>query len=47
MSGAASRRWVWLRDSDLLYSFRRSPVAIGSALVALACVVGAVFAPWL
>jgi len=47
VSGAASRRWVWLRDSDLLYSFRRSPVAIGSALVALACVVGAVFAPWI
>jgi peptide/nickel transport system permease protein len=34
-------------DSDLLYSFRRSPVAIASALVALVLFIGSVGAPWL
>ncbi len=34
-------------DSDLLYSFRRSPVAMVSALIALVLVAGAVGAPWL
>ena len=34
-------------DSDFVYSFRRSPVAVVSTLVVLACVVGAVGAPWL
>jgi peptide/nickel transport system permease protein len=34
-------------DSDFVYSFNRSPVAIFSALVVLMVVVGAVFAPWL
>ncbi len=49
MSGAARRtpgilaRW-W--DSDLAYSFRRSPVAMGAALVLLAILLGAVLAPW-
>jgi hypothetical protein len=33
--------------SDLMHSLRRSPVALGSALVALACLVMAVFAEWL
>jgi len=33
-------------DSDLWHSFRASPVAIGATLVALAIIVGAVFAPW-
>jgi peptide/nickel transport system permease protein len=33
--------------SDLLYSFRRSPVAIVSAAVALVLIVGSVGAPWL
>jgi len=32
---------------DVWYSFTRSPVAIGSAVLVLICVVGAVFAPWL
>lgn len=32
-------------DSDVFYSFRRSPVAIISALVALLCLVAAAFAP--
>jgi peptide/nickel transport system permease protein len=34
-------------DSDVAYSFRRSPVAIVSAVVLAICVVAAVFAPWL
>ncbi|MCW3474129.1 ABC transporter permease [Limobrevibacterium gyesilva] len=34
-------------DSDFLYSFRRSPVAIISALVALVCVFGAILSPWI
>jgi peptide/nickel transport system permease protein len=34
-------------DSDLLWSFRHSPVAIGAGVVAGAIVIGAVFAPWL
>ncbi|MDR6885640.1 MULTISPECIES: ABC transporter permease [Variovorax] len=36
-------RWF---DSDVGYSFRTSPVAIGAALIALACVFCAVFAGW-
>lgn len=49
MSGAATRapgilaRW-W--DSDLAYSFRRSPVAMGAALVLLVILLGAALAPW-
>ena len=40
-AGALGRAW----DSDLAYSFRHSPTAIISALIALACLFGAVFAP--
>jgi peptide/nickel transport system permease protein len=36
-----------LRDSDMLYSFRRSPVAIVSALIAAVLIIGAVGAPWI
>jgi peptide/nickel transport system permease protein len=39
----------WLRrawDHDLAWSFRRSPVTIVAALLTLACVGGALFAPW-
>ena len=32
-------------DSDLWWSFRRSPVTVVSALVALVCILGAVLAP--
>ena len=35
----------WL-DSDMGYSFRSSPAAIGAALVALVCLGCAAFAPW-
>ncbi len=34
-------------DSDFVYSFRRSPVAVVSAVVLLIVLVAAVFAPWL
>jgi peptide/nickel transport system permease protein len=34
-------------ESDLWYSFTRSPVTIASAIVAFICVAGAAFAPWL
>ena len=37
-------RWL---DSDLGYSFRRSPVAIAAATTALICLVCAVFANWI
>ncbi len=40
---AVLRAW----DSDFLYSFRHSPVAVISALVLLVVVVGALFSPWL
>jgi peptide/nickel transport system permease protein len=34
-------------DSDVLYSFRTSPVAVVSAVIAAICIVGAVFSHWL
>jgi peptide/nickel transport system permease protein len=33
-------------DSDFIYGFRRSPIAILSALVLLICMLAAIFAPW-
>ncbi len=39
---AIARFW----DSDIAYSFRRSPVAIGAAIVAAAMILSAVFAAW-
>src|SRR6185503_5942563 len=38
-------RRLW--DHDLAWSFRRSPVTILAALLTLACVLGAVFSPWI
>jgi len=43
VSAAVSRFF----DSDLWWSFSRSPVAVLSALVALLCIGGAVLAPWI
>ena len=43
MAAAVSR----FLDSDLWWSFRRSPTAVLSALVALLCIGGAVLAPWI
>jgi peptide/nickel transport system permease protein len=41
--GYFARAW----DSDVFYSFRRSPVTIAAALLALLCVGGALLAPWI
>jgi len=41
---AAIARWL---DSDVAYSFRRSPVAIGAAFVLAVILLGAVLAPWI
>ncbi len=46
MSATTARRAGW-RDSDLWYSFTHSPVALGSAALALLFAVGAFGAPWL
>ena len=40
---ALARAW----DSDVLYSFRHSPVAVGSALILLVILIAAVGSPWL
>jgi len=45
--GPARGRLAALWDSDLVYSFRHSPVAIVAALVTLAFFLGAGLAPWL
>jgi peptide/nickel transport system permease protein len=37
-------RWL---DTDVGYSFKTSPVAIGAAAIALICVIAAALAPWL
>ena len=45
---AALARWLrraW--DHDLAWAFRRSPVTIAAAFLTLACVGGALFAPWI
>jgi peptide/nickel transport system permease protein len=34
-------------DSDVWWSFTRSPITMVSAVVALVCILGALFAPWL
>ena len=34
-------------DSDIFYSFRRSPMAVVSGLIALICVLGAALSPWI
>ena len=39
--------WRGLADSDLVWSFRHSPVAIGATLIALAIILGAALAPWI
>jgi peptide/nickel transport system permease protein len=41
-----SRRVGRLWDSDIAWSFRHSPVAVGSAIVLGICLAAALFAPW-
>jgi peptide/nickel transport system permease protein len=43
LNARLGRAW----DSDIAWSFRHSPVAIGAAAIALVLVLGAVFAPWI
>jgi len=45
MNLALRARLAW--DSDVAYSFRRSPVTIVAAVVFAICLIGAIFAPWL
>jgi peptide/nickel transport system permease protein len=48
MSGAVRvNRLARALDSDLLYSFRRSPLAVAAALIAFIIIIAACFAPWL
>jgi peptide/nickel transport system permease protein len=44
---AAAPSWLarW-RDSDVWYSFKRSPMAMAAAVIAALCVFCSVFAPW-
>ena len=44
-TGAATSRLQRMLDSDLYYSFRKSPVAIASTVVSLLLILSAVFAP--
>jgi peptide/nickel transport system permease protein len=43
----APSRWARALDSDLLYSFRSTPLAMASAVVALILILAAVLAPWI
>ena len=36
-----------LRDSDLFYSFKRSPLVVTAAVVTAICILAALFAPWI
>lgn len=47
MSGFTTAPTVAAGGSDLWHDFRRSPLAIASALLALLCLSAALFAPWL
>jgi hypothetical protein len=42
-----SKRLGTLWDSDIAWSFRHSPVAVGSAIVLGVCLAAALFAPWI
>lgn len=42
---AATGAFARAFDSDLWWSFKRSPVTVVSAIVALVCILGAVLAP--
>ena len=46
-SVAVQGRWARFLDSDLWFSFRRSPTAIVATVIAVICVICAVFAHWI
>ncbi|HEX6979015.1 MAG TPA: ABC transporter permease [Alphaproteobacteria bacterium] len=39
--------WARFLDSDIFYSFRRSPLTIAAAVVTVVCFTGALLAPWI
>ncbi len=40
--------WLYrIRDSDLWYSFWHTPIAVGSAVLSLVLIIGAIFAPYI
>jgi len=39
--------WARFLDSDIFYSFRRSPLTIAAAIVTVVCFAGAFLAPWI
>ena len=47
VAAAPASRWRRLRRSDFWHDFAHSPLALLAAFVALLCVGGALFAPWL
>ncbi|MGC1262294.1 MAG: ABC transporter permease, partial [Jannaschia helgolandensis] len=40
-------RWRSIWDADVTWSFRHSPVAVVAAVVTLAMILSAIFAPWI
>ncbi len=46
VTGASGARLSAAWKSDMLYSFRRNPVAVASTITLLICLVAAFFAPW-
>ncbi len=48
-TASAARRGTFRRvwDSDIGYSFRRSPIVVLSAVVTLICILGSMLAPWI
>ncbi len=46
VTGASGARLSAAWKSDILYSFRRNPVAVASTIALLICLVAAFFAPW-
>ena len=46
LAGASGARLSAAWKSDILYSFRRNPVAVASTIALLICLVAAFFAPW-
>ena len=46
VTGASGARLSAAWKSDILYSFRRNPVAVASTIALLICLIAAFFAPW-
>src|SRR5690606_37841091 len=46
-SAAPAGRFARLRDSDILWSYRKSPVTIIASILVAVIVLASVFAPWI